>query len=68
MVLQNKYKKLRQTNPKLAEWYDFVYNRKSPKSADNMYRNIGLFCEKMGLEPDKLLELSDSGDLTEILS
>ena len=66
MVFQNKYGNLRQTNPKLAEWHDYVYNRKSPKSADNMYRNIGLFCEKMSLEPDKLLELSESGKLTEI--
>ena len=66
MTFKNKYGILRQTNPKLVEWHDYVYNRKSPKSADNMYRNIGLFCEKMNLQPDHILTLSDSGELSEI--
>lgn len=66
MVFQNKYGYLRQKNPKLAEWHDHVYNRRSPKSADNMYRNIGLFCERMSLEPDRILALSESQELSDI--
>lgn len=66
MVFKNKYGKLRQTNPKLTAWQEYVYNKKSPKSSDNMYRNIGLFCEKMNLEPDQLPELSMSGELTNV--
>ena len=66
MVFINKYGELRQNNPKLTEWHDYVYHNKSPKSADNMYRNIGLFCEKMNIQPDQLLHLSDTGELTEI--
>ena len=66
MVFVNKYGNLRQNNPKLTEWHDYVYRNKSPKSADNMYRNIGLFCEKMKIQPDQLLHLSDTGELTEI--
>ncbi len=66
MVFVNKYGELRQNNPKLTEWHDYIYHNKSPKSADNMYRNIGLFCEKMKIQPDQLLHLSDTGELTEI--
>ena len=66
MVFKNKYGKLREENPNLSGWHDHVYNKKSPKSADNMYRNIGLFCEKMNLKPDSILDLSDSGELSEV--
>lgn len=66
MVFVNKYGNLRETNPMLKAWHYHVYNNRSPKSADNMYRNIGLFCTKMNLEPDKLPGLSASGELTKI--
>ena len=60
MVFINKHDKLFKTNPKFKEWHEHIYNKKSPKSADNMKRNMGLFCERMEIEPDRLLELTDS--------
>ena len=63
MVFKNKYGALRQNNPKLVEWHDHIYKHRSPKSADTMYRNIGLFCEKMNIQPDQVLDLSLSGAL-----
>lgn len=66
MVFKDKYSTLRQTNPKLKTWHEYVYHNKSPKSADNMFRNLGLFCQKMALEPDNLPELSATGDLGKI--
>ena len=66
MVFSDKYTKLLETNPKFKDWHEHVYYEKSPKSADNMKRNIGLFCEKMDLQPDALLDLSESGKLNDI--
>ena len=66
MGFKNIYGKLREENPRLSEWHEHVYTKKSPKSADNMFRNIGLFCEKMNLKPDSILDLSDSGELSEV--
>ena len=63
MVFKSKYGNLRQNNPKLAEWHDYIYRNKSPKSADNMLRNICLFSERMNIQPDHILDLSQSGEL-----
>lgn len=63
MVFKSKYEDMRQINPKLVKWHDYVYHNKSPKSADNMLRNICLFSEKMNIQPDQVLNLSQSGEL-----
>ena len=59
MVFPKKHGGLLENNRKFREWYETTYNEKSPKSADNMNRNIALFCDHTGIPPDDLLKLSN---------
>lgn len=60
MVFLKKHGELLENNRKFREWYERTYNEKSPKSADNMKRNIALFCDHTGISPDDLLKLSNA--------
>ena len=60
MVFVKKHGELLENNRKFREWYERTYNEKSPKSADNMKRNISLFCDHTGISPDDLLKLSNA--------
>ena len=48
------------SNRKFRDWYEKTYNNKSPKSADNMKRNISLFSNKSGINPDDLLKFNNT--------
>ena len=60
MVFPKKHGGLLENNQKFRTWYETTYNEKSPKSADNMKRNISLFCDRTGISPDELLKLSNA--------
>ena len=58
MTFHPKHRKLLE-NTGIKMWWETTYNEKSPKSADNMNRNIALFCDHTGISPDDLLKLSN---------
>lgn len=64
MTFKSKHTRLL-VNERISDWYDRSKKR-SQLNADVNLRNLGLFCERTGIDPNEILTLALNGNLTQI--